>query len=58
MANVEILIEGIQHQDIAEDKMQQIYRDYHPAGYGTSLELWNNGDGTFTIKGSRSSTCD
>lgn len=42
----------------AEARQDWFFRAYHPAGYGTTLKIVENEDGTFTLAGYRYSSCD
>lgn len=42
----------------AEAEMEKYYGRWHPCGYGTHLKLVENVDGTFSVTGWRSTSCD
>jgi hypothetical protein len=45
-------------EEDAKAYKDSITRAYHPAGYGTSLEIIPEPDGTFRVKGMRYASCD
>jgi len=49
--------EGPFSESEACDVMETIYIAFHPAGYGTSLDVYEDSEGWW-VKGFRSSTCD
>ena len=58
--NMQILVKSPEFdtQEIAEQKMGEYYRNYHPAGYGTSLRLQKAENGKWSFSGYRYDSCD
>lgn len=50
--------ETFETKEKANVYIQQIYKMYSPVGYGTSLNIYPQDDGTWQVKGSRGSTAD
>lgn len=42
----------------AEEFKEEYYNQYHPAGYGTTLSVTKQDNGTYRVTGYRSSSCD
>jgi hypothetical protein len=45
-------------QKAAEEFRDSYLREYHPAGYGTTLSITKQDNGKFRVTGYRWSTCD
>lgn len=57
MATIHIETEVLESVDQAEERKAQIYRHYHPAGYGTHLTIRPVADG-YKVVGYRYDSCD
>jgi hypothetical protein len=58
MPQVKVKSKPVPTRAEAEQQMEKFYRDYHPAGYATSLVLKGDDETGWYFEGTRWDSCD